>query len=395
LANWGNFVSPTIFGLAQSAQIIIWVIVGGRGTLIGPILGCIGIQWLTTALGVLKRGFVVVGNLPTTDGTSSTVQQGSLLILNRTGAMVANLSDPAMLDGPWDLTIHDEGSRSQVFVSNVLNGTVTRLDLSISDTAVTVSSSTRIASGYAHRFDPAALVIGPTGLAYDTDHDVLYVASTGDNKIFAIDHARAASKDAGMGRVIYTDNTHLHGPLGLALAPNGHLITANGDAVNSGGEQNDLVEFTIGGQFVAQFQVDSGAAGGACTADERMGLAGGANDNDQKSEVRSHCKTSSDRGDAQAVTNPGVGSRAPALTQDAVLAGVPDNVLHGEKEGLVAQLSDQDQLPVDLDFKQTILAMPSESKRLATLIEYYEAILPKLGRMVHAKKKSSSNGHVM
>ena len=38
-ANWGNFVSPTIFGLAQSAQIIIWVIVGGRGTLIGPIVG--------------------------------------------------------------------------------------------------------------------------------------------------------------------------------------------------------------------------------------------------------------------------------------------------------------------------------------------------------------------
>lgn len=50
-ANWGAFVSPTIFGLAQSAQIIIWVIVGGRGTLIGPIVGCIGIQWLTTALG--------------------------------------------------------------------------------------------------------------------------------------------------------------------------------------------------------------------------------------------------------------------------------------------------------------------------------------------------------
>ncbi len=50
-ANWGSFVSPTIFGLAQSAQIIIWVIVGGRGTLIGPILGCVGIQWLTAALG--------------------------------------------------------------------------------------------------------------------------------------------------------------------------------------------------------------------------------------------------------------------------------------------------------------------------------------------------------
>jgi ABC-type branched-subunit amino acid transport system permease subunit len=51
-ANWGSFVSPTIFGLSQSAQIIIWVIVGGRGTLIGPILGCVGIQWLSAALGV-------------------------------------------------------------------------------------------------------------------------------------------------------------------------------------------------------------------------------------------------------------------------------------------------------------------------------------------------------
>jgi ABC-type branched-subunit amino acid transport system permease subunit len=50
-ANWGAFVSPTIFGLAQSAQIIIWVIVGGRGTLIGPIIGCFGIQWLSAALG--------------------------------------------------------------------------------------------------------------------------------------------------------------------------------------------------------------------------------------------------------------------------------------------------------------------------------------------------------
>jgi len=50
-ANWGAFVSPTIFGLSQSAQIIIWVIVGGRGTLIGPIIGCVAIQWLSALLG--------------------------------------------------------------------------------------------------------------------------------------------------------------------------------------------------------------------------------------------------------------------------------------------------------------------------------------------------------
>jgi Lon protease-like protein len=53
------------------------------------------------------------------------------------------------------------------------------------------------------------------------------------------------------------------------------------------------------------------------------------------------------------------------------------------------------QLPVDLDFKQTILAMPAESQRLSTLIEYYEAILPKLTKAIQAKKKSGSNGHVM
>lgn len=53
------------------------------------------------------------------------------------------------------------------------------------------------------------------------------------------------------------------------------------------------------------------------------------------------------------------------------------------------------QLPVDLDFKQTILAMPSESQRLAVLIEYYEATLPELGRRIQAKKKSGANGHVM
>ncbi|SDE42371.1 amino acid/amide ABC transporter membrane protein 2, HAAT family [Variovorax sp. CF079] len=50
-ANWGAFTSPTIFGLAQSAQIIIWVIVGGLGTLIGPVVGCVAIQWLTTQIG--------------------------------------------------------------------------------------------------------------------------------------------------------------------------------------------------------------------------------------------------------------------------------------------------------------------------------------------------------
>ena len=67
-ANWGAFTSPTIFGLAMSAQIIIWVIVGGLGTLVGPVVGCVAIQWLTTAIGTqqtfnsnLVLGAILVG----------------------------------------------------------------------------------------------------------------------------------------------------------------------------------------------------------------------------------------------------------------------------------------------------------------------------------------------
>ncbi|SNR33239.1 branched-chain amino acid ABC transporter permease [Puniceibacterium sediminis] len=49
--NWGAFVSPTIFALGLSAQIIIWVIIGGRGTLIGPVIGCLLMQWMVTSIG--------------------------------------------------------------------------------------------------------------------------------------------------------------------------------------------------------------------------------------------------------------------------------------------------------------------------------------------------------
>jgi hypothetical protein len=76
-----------------------------------------------------------------------------------------------------------------VFVSNVLSGTVSRLDLAVGQSNVTVLHKTVIAMGYAHRFDPAALVLGPTGLAYDKATDILCVASTADNKIFAVSHA--------------------------------------------------------------------------------------------------------------------------------------------------------------------------------------------------------------
>jgi uncharacterized protein (TIGR03118 family) len=218
---------------------------------------------LTTALGLLKSGFVIVGNVPTTDGTFGTIQQGSLLILDSNGKVVETLADRKLLDGPWDLTINDQGNWAQVFVSNVLSGTVTRIDLKIPRHGKpVVESMTQIASGYKHEENDTALVVGPTGLAYDARRDILYVASTDDNAIYAIPDAGRTHRDHGTGKVIYQDNLHLHGPLGLVLAPNGDLITSNGDAVNEDTNQpSELVEFTPRGKFVGQFSIDPGTGG--------------------------------------------------------------------------------------------------------------------------------------
>ena len=50
-ANWGEIVTPRLFSLGQSAEIIIWCIVGGRGTRMGPILGAAGLGYLKFLLG--------------------------------------------------------------------------------------------------------------------------------------------------------------------------------------------------------------------------------------------------------------------------------------------------------------------------------------------------------
>jgi branched-chain amino acid transport system permease protein len=50
-ATWGGFISPTVFALTMSAQVIISVLIGGLGTLIGPILGAVAIQYLINVAG--------------------------------------------------------------------------------------------------------------------------------------------------------------------------------------------------------------------------------------------------------------------------------------------------------------------------------------------------------
>ena len=178
----------------------------------GTLAPLTGDDGLTTALGVLKGGFVVVGQLPN-DGNGN-ADPGSLLFIDQTGKNIV-LKYPNVT-GPWDLTIDDASGSATIFVSNVLNGTVVRLAVTVGTTTVTVNSVTEIAHGYTHRPDPNAFVIGPTGLAYDKSADVLYVASTGDNAIFKIPRAEATNTSTFQGTLVTNDPVHLHGPLALA-----------------------------------------------------------------------------------------------------------------------------------------------------------------------------------
>jgi hypothetical protein len=216
---------------------------------------------LSTALAVLQHGFVIVGNVPSTDGTCGTATPGSLIVIDNAGNQVSMISDPN-INGPWDMTILDEGNQAVAFVSNVFAGTVVRLNLNVDVNGVTVVSETVIASGYQQRCDPVAFVVGPTGLVYDPHRDVLFVASTEDNAVFAVDHAATRNSSGGTGTVIYTDAVHLHGPLAMAEAPNGHLLVSNSDVINSDPNQpSEIVEFTKQGQFVKQLSVDPAQGG--------------------------------------------------------------------------------------------------------------------------------------
>ena len=236
---------------------------------------------LSTALGVLQGGFVLVGNAPTPDGTLAHMGPGSLQVIDRFGHQVLNLTDPKLLQGVWDLTVNDLGPFAQVFVSNALTGAVTRIDLLVQtrQDTVHVLDMTQIASGYAHVPNAAAVVLAPTGLAFDARTDTLYVASTGDNAIYAVRNAAITQTDHGKGTLVFNDPNHLNGPLGLALAPNGDLLTTNGDAFNpnSSVPPSELIEFTPAGQFVGQLQLDPavGAAFGLAIRfdDGRLTLA--------------------------------------------------------------------------------------------------------------------------
>jgi hypothetical protein len=231
----------------------------------GPCPGGIG---LTTALVVLRSGWVVVGSLPTTDGTAATAKAGCLLVLNSQGQVVETFSgsrDGVAINGPWDMTAFDAGEFVELFVSNVLNGTVAaggsvvhrgtvvRIVLLVDEDAMPKELlRTVVGSRFPERTDPAALVIGPTGLGLG-EHGTLYVADTLGNRIAAIPHALFRITSAGTGTTVSVGKG-LNGPLGLAIAPNGDILT-----VNAG--DGNLVETTPGGSQFPPKTIDTTGQG--------------------------------------------------------------------------------------------------------------------------------------
>ncbi|MFD4976142.1 hypothetical protein [Streptomyces sp. NPDC058424] len=228
---------------------------------------CPGGVGLTTALSILPGGWVVVGSLPTADGNSATAKAGCLLVLDSHGKVRETLAGDG-INGPWDMTATSYGDRTDLFVTNVLKGTVAGGGSEVDrGTVLRITlkrhhgkppqrlKTTKIGSGFAQKTDPAALVIGPTGVGLAKDGS-LYVADTVKNRITVIPRAVTRESSAGTGRVV-SRGGRLNGPLGLAIAPNGHILTVNG------GDGN-IVETTPAGRQVAFRRLDkSGTPPGA------------------------------------------------------------------------------------------------------------------------------------
>jgi hypothetical protein len=219
----------------------------------------------TNALTIARAGLVFAGSLPTSNGTA---EPGPLDVIDGNGNLLKQLNSDELVDGPWGMALNDRDNTAQLFVSNIFDtsgnfaGSITRLDILVSPSGITVLNKITIATGYTSAPDTAGTVVGPAGLAYDSYNDILYVAAEGDNAIYKLKGAGRATSDLGKGEIIYNDQTVLHGPLGLIFAPNGDLITANADPTHfppSATDPSEIIEITPHGTFVRKFSIDPNA----------------------------------------------------------------------------------------------------------------------------------------
>jgi hypothetical protein len=203
--------------------------------------GCPGGVGLSTAMTMLKSGWVIVGSAPSTDGTTNTRGPGCLVVLDDQGHVAATLTGPN-INMPWgNMAAEDNGGTATVFVSNagfgvgspdgqppvVRQATVLRIDLAIpAGKPPHAVRETVIARGFGAQADKGAFLIGPTGLAL-AGNGTLYVSDATANQIVAIDDAATRTDSAGTGRAV-TAGGMLQHPLAMTAAPDGHLLVTNG-----------------------------------------------------------------------------------------------------------------------------------------------------------------------
>jgi hypothetical protein len=202
--------------------------------------GCPGGVGLTTAMTMLKSGWVIVGSAPSSDGTTKTKGAGCLIVLDANGKVKSVIANEGV-NMPWgNMATLDEGDSATIFVSNTGFGvgspdgeppvvnkeTVVRLKLAIKKgEPPEVVSQTVVGSGFGAQADKDVFVIGPTGLALGKD-GTLYVSDATGNRITAIPDALTRDQSAGVGRSVTKDGM-LRRPLAMTFAPNGRLLVTN------------------------------------------------------------------------------------------------------------------------------------------------------------------------
>ncbi len=207
---------------------------------------CPGGIGLTTAMTMLKSGYVIVGSTPSTDGTTRTLGRGCLLVFDAQGQLVATWTGPN-IDGPWgNMATIDRGGNATLFVSMagfdipgpdvhdpktgdsviIHKATVLRIELAIpAGKPPVITGQTVIASGFGAQADKDAFLVGPTGLALAAN-GTLYVSDAIGNRIVAIPDAATRKDSAGTGRMVTKDGL-LKRPLALAMTAAGHLLACN------------------------------------------------------------------------------------------------------------------------------------------------------------------------
>ena len=162
--------------------------------------GCPGGVGLSTAMTMLKSGWVIVGSAPSADGTTATKGPGCLIVLDANGK-VAGMIAGDKINMPWgNMAVIDNGDTATLFVSNagfgvgspegdprvVNEATVLRIKLSIPEgKPPAVVDQTVVGSGFGSQPNKDVFLVGPTGLALGAN-DTLYVSDATGNRISAI-----------------------------------------------------------------------------------------------------------------------------------------------------------------------------------------------------------------